>query len=75
MTDERANEVYNKLNFLFSIMFPLLDEAQETTKPMRQVKFHMNRLREEAQKEYKVFFDNYANSPGCLLKIISNTSS
>ena len=60
MTDERANEVYNKLNFLFSIMFPLLDEAQETTKPMRQVKFHMNRLREEAQKEYKVFFDNYA---------------
>ena len=60
MTDERANEVYNKLNFLFSIMLPLLDEAQETTKPMRQVKFHMNRLREEAQKEYKVFFDNYA---------------
>ena len=59
MTDERANEVYNKLNFLFSIMFPLLDEAQETTKPMRQVKFHMNRLLEEAQKEYKVFFDEY----------------
>ena len=62
MTDERANEVYNKLNFLFSIMFPLLDEAQETTKPMRQVKFHMNRLIESASKEYKIFYDCYENA-------------
>ena len=44
MTDERANEVYNKLNFLFSIMFPLLDEAQETTKPMRQVKLREQKV-------------------------------
>ena len=59
MTDEKATEVYNKLNFLFSIMIPLLDLAEETTKPMREVKFHLKRLRESAAKEYKIFFDEY----------------
>ena len=62
MTDERANEVYNKLNFLFSIMIPLLDLAEETTKPMREVKFHLKRLRESAGKEYKIFYDCYENA-------------
>ncbi len=51
MTGEKATEVYNKLNFLFSIMIPLLDLAEETTKPMREVKFHLKRLRESAGKE------------------------
>lgn len=59
MTDERANEVYNKLNFLFSIMIPLLDLAEETTRPMREVKYNLKRLRESAGKEYKIFFDEY----------------
>lgn len=59
MTDEKAIEVYNKLNFLFSIMIPLLDLAEETTRPMREVKYHLKRLRESAGKEYKIFFDEY----------------
>ena len=59
MTDEKAVEVYNKLNFLFSIMIPLLDLAEETTRPMREVKYHLKRLRESAGKEYKIFFDEY----------------
>lgn len=59
MTDEKATEVYNKLNFLFSIMIPLLDLAEETTRPMREVKYHLKRLRESAAKEYKIFFDEY----------------
>ena len=62
MTDEKATEVYNKLNFLFSIMIPLLDLAEETTKPMREVKFHLKRLRESAGKEYKIFYDCYENA-------------
>ena len=62
MTDEKATEVYNKLNFLFSIMIPLLDLAAETTKPMREVKFHIKRLRESAGKEYKIFYDCYENA-------------
>ena len=61
MTDEKATEVYNKLNFLFSIMIPLLDLAEETTRPMRAVKFHLKRLREEASKEYKTFYNAYEN--------------
>ena len=59
MTNEKAIEVYNKLNFLFSIMIPLLDLAEETTRPMREVKYHLKRLRESAGKEYKIFFDGY----------------
>ena len=59
MTNEKATEVYNKLNFLFSIMIPLLDLAEETTRPMREVKYHLKRLRESAGKEYKIFFDEY----------------
>lgn len=59
MTDEKAKEVYNKLNFLFSIMIPLLDLAEETTRPMREVKYHLKRLRESAGKEYNIFFDEY----------------
>lgn len=62
MTDEKATEVYNKLNFLFSIMIPLLDLAEETTKPIREVKFHLKRLRESAGKEYKIFYDCYENA-------------
>lgn len=62
MTDEKATEVYNKLNFLFSIMIPLLDLAEETTKPMREVKFHLKRLREEAGKKYMEFYDCYENA-------------
>ena len=62
MTNEKAIEVYNKLNFLFSIMIPLLDLAEETTKPMREVKFHLKRLRESAAKEYKIFYDCYENA-------------
>lgn len=62
MTNEKATEVYNKLNFLFSIMIPLLDLAEETTKPMREVKYHLKRLRESAGKEYKIFFDAYENA-------------
>ena len=61
MTNEKATEVYNKLNFLFSIMIPLLDLAEETTRPMRAVKFHLKRLREEASKEYKTFYNAYEN--------------
>lgn len=61
MTNEKAIEVYNKLNFLFSILIPLLDEAEETTQPMREVKFHLKRLREEAEKKYKVFYEAYQN--------------
>ena len=62
MTNEKATEVYNKLNFLFSIMIPLLDLAEETTKPMREVKYHLKRLRESAAKEYKIFYDCYENA-------------
>lgn len=62
MTDEKATEVYNKLNFLFSIMIPLLDLAEETTQPMREVKFHLKRLREEASKKYKIFYNAYENA-------------
>ena len=40
-------------------MIPILDLAEETTKPMREVKFHLKRLRESAAKEYKIFFDEY----------------
>lgn len=59
MTDEKAKEVYNKLNFLYSIMIPLLDLAEETTKPMREVKHHLKWLIKSAEKEYEIFYDSY----------------
>ena len=53
MTDEKATEVYNKLNFLFSIMIPLLDLAEETTKPMREVKFHLKDFENQQLKNIR----------------------
>ena len=62
MTDQKARDTFNKLNFLFSILLPLLDQAQETTRPMRGVKFTLNQFRKEVEKEYEFFFNLYLKS-------------
>ena len=55
----------NKTVFLFAthkltdFVLEQLNEQNSRTKPMREVKYHLKRLRESAGKEYKIFFDEY----------------
>lgn len=62
MTDQKAREIFNKLNFLFSILIPLLDKAKETSRPMKRVKFTMNEFIRAVENESNFHFDMFNNS-------------
>lgn len=57
ITDKEARLLYNKLAFLSQVVVDLCDKLEETTKPKRELKYHLKRANLEAQKVVKEHFD------------------
>lgn len=59
MTNQQAISNYNKLGFLAPILIEVIDQLEETNQYKRELKFHLNRARKEAEKVVTTHFNAY----------------
>lgn len=62
--DQEANTAYQKVCFLSSVLLDEIDNLKETTNPMHQMKFHLNGIEREINKEGKKFFNKVCEAAG-----------